>query len=92
MGEATLDYRIKELERQLAAAQETIERLSWKPITPSGVLPEFGERVLIRRQSSVQVGFLTSSNEWCNDWGKVLLDSPTYWMPFPNPPVEAEHE
>lgn len=40
--------------------------------------------VLISHEGHTQIGFMTTSYEWCMD-GRVLKIKPTHWQPLPTP-------
>ena len=86
MARSTLasTQRISELEAKLAA-------LDWTPITEGYTVPGEWESkcVLITHESSVKIGFQTTSYDWCVD-GRVLKVRPTAWKPLPEPFVAME--
>ena len=76
--------KVIELEAKLAA-------LDWTPITEGYTVPGEWESkcVLITHESSVKIGFQTTSYDWCVD-GRVLKVRPTAWKPLPEPFVAME--
>jgi hypothetical protein len=48
--------------------------------------PPFSKRVLVVWNRRVDIGFLTTSYEWCDDNGRVVQTKPTLWQPLPEPP------
>lgn len=52
--------------------------------------PPFSIPVLVYRMGRIEIGFLTTSYEWCDDGGRVVQTKPTHWMPMPDVPAPEE--
>jgi hypothetical protein len=66
--------------------------MNWEPIDSA---PKDGRKLLAWSAEADEVRFVywdtddEGEDGWCDDLGTVMLDTPTHWMPLPDPPAEV---